>query len=339
MRFEVSVMKVALDGRYRILERNIRLEGDEVVPRTAGPDVLLGWPSEYVFPRAIVESMGFEPSEGPPDFYAFRWSDSGEWRDQVLVGFPLRTLMDGDLGPPVEAGMACRFVPRESPAGEAFERRELADALQYLDYRGFVTIGLSIEDLELRLKEVRIGWVPYWGFLNALEGVPGRILEWVANPDVRLMESWTVSLLLSRWPYPAKQKSERAFIGIPGREAEKHLWLWNVEGHRKSLYTDGTLVGVATAWSPTLSEACRRAIRTLSNVELEGKQFRLDATRTAGDTWGKAQIALLSGRIEPQGSSPESVERSDVGCLVSRDAAIDYHLDEACLPKSSDDVV
>lgn len=289
-------MRVMLKGEYKALRRNLILEGDDVVKES--PDLIISpLPDDYkldsikvvganfVFPHILVKAMGYDLGmDDPPGFLAFRWFDTDRWRDQIMVGFPLRTLMNDGLGVPDEAGMACRFT--DDPTLDSMFRNEgLEQSLNESRHCGFVTLDVSPN---MRVRNIQAG-VPYRGFFNALEGVQGKITDWIVNEEV-LLESWTTNLLLTRYPYPFKMEAGRVFLKNFSQEIERHFWLFDASGHRKSLYTDSTMIGVATSWSPTLTEACRRTIRTLNNICLPNKQFRTDLVKVAGEGWGQLAI-------------------------------------------------
>jgi hypothetical protein len=291
-------MRVLLKGEYEALKRNLIMEGDEVVDDYA--DLVLSpyyddYQSSSVkvvggnfrFPDVVVEAMGYVMQDEPEALIAFRWFDEEWWRDQIIVGFPLEFFMDGGLSIRQDTGMACRFV--DSPSlRNLFENETLENTLRESRHCGFVTIGLTAD---LLVKSIQTG-VPNRGFFNALEGVQGKITDYIIGKESRLLESWTTNLLLTRYPFPFKQVSERVFIRNLTQDIEKHFWLFHGVGHRKSLYTDSTSIGVATSWSPTLSEACRRSIRTLRNIDIPNKQFRMDLVRVAGERWGAVKDYL-----------------------------------------------
>ena len=277
-------MRILLTGKYVSLEKMLRLEGEEVVfTKEDHPDVVISLPP-VVFPVQLYEAIDVVPYKteiigGPskPDVVISRWFNKG-WSSQTLIGFPLTTLMNRDLSCLCEAGMAMNFT-NEEVYTNLFAHPVLKETLENMKFKGFVSFSLYISDkAEITVSEIRTG-IPFNGFFNLLESLPGRLSQFLNGEDDILRESWTVNLLLSRYPYPHLQEDSQVYIEGISSELEKHLYLFECTRYKNTIHTETTQLGVATAWSQTLSESCRRVLRTLHNVQVQCKQFRTDLFR------------------------------------------------------------
>jgi hypothetical protein len=186
--------------------------------------------------------------------------------------------MNNELGSPAEAGMACRYI-HESPLCDVFGNETLQAALREMQYVGLVSVSMVLDG---RVTGIQTG-APCWGLYNLLEGIRGRTVEFLTGETTGLMESWTVGLLMSRFPWPFEARHSQVKIGGMTPAIEKHFWSLETSGYKRAFVSTGPLVGVATAWSPTLSEANRRALRTLEAIELPGKQYRTDVVSSVGE--------------------------------------------------------
>jgi len=278
-------MKVKINGvemsavRYQLEE-----EGEEIV--TTGEELLLTdiltktkgmvIGGNYIFPDLVVKAMGFEVVKENTEIVVMRWFDR-QWHPQVLIGFPLLKSANGDLGAPCEAGIACRYI-HASPLVELFNSSALVDTLLGLRYVGLVSICTTLNG---EVTQVRTG-APCYGMYNVLEGVKGRTVEFFTGESPALMESWTVGIVISRFPWPFLTRLEPVAIKGITPTIKKHLWLLETSSYKHTAMAEGMLIGVATAWSQTLSEAARRTLRTLEAIEVPEAQYRTDVVNSVG---------------------------------------------------------
>jgi len=278
-------MEIRTTGMFKLMDRNIVYEGDGVGESSPIVQVMDGTMSPlpdirtissgFVFPLELVKEMGFDmcPQEySGRKAVVFKWWDSG-WKDKAFLGFPLEFLMNEDLGPKCPSGLMATVLNREDIENYFFNNEVLVETLR--DFIGFVSITLSIEG-GIKVIAVETG-IPYWGFFNMLEGIKTRISEFLCG-NIDFYDSWTASLLVSRFPYPFKYSNGSVFVEGLSQSVEKHFWT-GVSNHRKSYTTQSTIIGIATAWSSNLNEACRRCLRTAWNVSVKDKQFRTDMVR------------------------------------------------------------
>jgi len=255
----------------------MELEGDELVRSLEdNPNVVLtekrtGLPEFGV--REILEETR------KPDAFLTRWFDyCNTWGNQVMVGFPAEGFMNDDLGPEVVSGYASRYS--DSPELRKPFEKETA-FLKKIKYTGFVTLGCSVLSLEIVFKMLGI---PYMGIFNALEGVQGKISDFLIDPFTnRLQESWVVSILLTRPRYPYALSGNKVSYEIP-KNALPHYWAFSPIFNGTTC-TPGTVLGVASAWSTKLKEANSRAVFTCSKINVKEKQYRTDVHKTAQLRW------------------------------------------------------
>ena len=186
-------------------------------------------------------------------------------------------------------GLGARYV-QDEPLHGVFSKGDLEEMLKELRYEGPVSVGAAAGEAGI----VSISsTLPHWGLCNILEGTKGRIGEFLAYPfDNPLMESWTVSLLFSRFPYPAKVVEKTARIEGVDRGVENHFWFYpNVRVFKRTYTTEATKIGVASAWGDTLEEANSRAVSTCHVLGLPEKQFRTDGQYSIGAIWGRYKQA------------------------------------------------
>lgn len=288
----------------RAISRHLDLEGDEVVEDPGQADFCLtATPvidKEKKYPKIIgghldipqqtLPALRYITSPGPEEFIVFKWFN-GEWMDQTLIGIPLVGMMNGDLGKDLSAGLASRYIENDKIYG-LFHREELEGMLREMNYTGFVSICVRMNNGSPLVVRLILG-VPFCGMLNALEGVSGKLSSFLTDPfNNPLLESWVAGIVLSRFPFPFQIETERVFINGLTPEVEKHFWTFNVGSFRKSFFTESTIIGYATSWSPMLNEANRRTLRTCKTIKVEFKQYRTDLAFMLSRKWAKLKEEL-----------------------------------------------
>jgi len=301
-RLRVNKMKVCIisekEHLHAVADRMV-FEGDEVslFPRppkddsydlvltdthlpTKGSFTCLIVGGDEILPSQVTNALFENTCPNPkPFYYLSRWFDSyNGFSPQTLVCFPVYGMMNGDLGRNVCTGIGLRYVDENSSEEELFER--LKDILGKMHHNGFVSLAFSKTG---SLAGVYT-YMPFNGLQTALEGVKGRLSEYFAEPYL-LQQSWAVGLLLTVYPYPFEEHTkERVFFEV-NENVRKHLWLPFTKHSGKSSYTDRSVIGLSTAWHPSLSEANRRATRTCKRLTLEEKQYRTDLASACQLKW------------------------------------------------------
>jgi len=211
-------MKIKIVG-FPFLHDRLLEEGNEFVK--SGEDIFLNEQADGELPRVVVESLGLEVRQEKEYFSVVKFFHEG-FSSQTIVAIPMRGFMPGGLGLDMVSGYACRFVDKAPPL---FENESLGEMLREMRYTGFLTAGFGRDLCSLRLGAGLV-------FYNVLEGIPGLLTDFLTKRG-RLLESWTYSVLLSRYPFPAEGKAERiAFAVDPS--ASRHLHFFGAERSRLS---------------------------------------------------------------------------------------------------------
>ncbi len=254
-------MKIKLEG-YEFLKERLETEGTELVNNDW--DIRLNEMSEGKIPRSIVESLGVDLVEGE-ELFRFVKLFNKDFSPQTLVAIPIVGMMNGGLGYNTTVGMGCRFVNTEP---DIFFNQSFTDTLNEMDFTGFISALMSPHGLiELRMGA---GMALY----NILEGVQGRLEDFLSLKE-RLLESWTLSVALSRYPYPYENKFKPVSF-VVSKKAQEHFYPFKCSQRKNLFSTEHTFVGLATSWATTLQEAEKRVLRTLNGIELPAKQYRTD---------------------------------------------------------------
>jgi len=296
--FNVSLCQQMYQEGDLIVDKNPELVVTDRDYRGDVPFVRIGG----VLSRAICRTLDFE-TEKKPVCYISKWFDRfNGWSDQLIILIPIFGVMNEGLGAGVCTGAALRYI-NHSILQERFSNEVLTGILQKQRHTGFVSIGLSEEGESV---DVSYG-IPFYGNLIVLEGCKQRLSEFFTN-QVPLMESWAVGLLVTRFPFPAKQSEERIFIEGISRSIQKHLVTPFVESYKHSFYTDSTIVALATTWDLRLVDANKRAVSIARSLLFGEKQFRTDLNSAVQEVWAglMRRNIIVSTDSNPADHPPES---------------------------------
>lgn len=309
----MRITVVNAKGTFGALTRQMTLEGDFVTEVSKPSDAvecdlvitdttMIDSPAPVVggdreIPAAMASAFGYDASSARrPEFFLSKWFDRiAGWGDQTLIGIPLYGLMNNNLSVQVPVGSALRYI-NKSPLSDMFSNVRLEKLLHDASFTGFVSIWLILGDSPL-VTNIST-FLPFYSLFAVIEGCTSKISDFLSGTS-RLRESWTVSLLVSRWPFPAEGPVERVNVNGLHNEVLRHFWTPYVHSHRKSYYTDNTLIGIATSWSPHLREANRRSVRTAGAIQVENKQYRTDLASVVQITWARiVEAGLLANQAE-----------------------------------------
>jgi hypothetical protein len=297
-------MKIKLIG-YETLARPLSLEGHEII--SDGEDVVLNEDAETNIPKKALELLGVEVSLSSVELFrtTIFYDHVHGFGEQMLLGIPLNKFLCEDLGTDCFMGMVTKFV--QSGYLKSFYVM-IEELLHKMRHFGYVTIkfGDDFKPIEARrgLGEM---------LFNVLEGFKGSVVD-LMTTKVKLLESWTSSLVISRYPYPMRDMAEPELQLRINPAAEKHLWFYNIYGYRSALYTKRTRVCVATAWAQSVSDVCNRVYRTARELELPDKQYRTDMFKKVCLVLG-----LITARVD-DGSSLLSTLDTPSGDQRAKDA-------------------
>lgn len=259
------------DGWYSGLAMQMQMEGDQIVPSSG--DLVIAEPDN--FPLLVLgDSVNTSPNL-PIDFVTVRWFH-GEFNRQTGFVVPMFGHMTEDLGCPVFAGSAIRYMHHQK-FDKAYGCETLNQALIEAGFKGPVLIYWYARGEELQVTKIVVGMIPEI-VLPLFEGLQGKISEFLENPTAQeFRESKVISIIASRYPWPAEVECDTYDIGGLAPPVLKHFWTYNVETHRNAFFSKSTQVGLVSAWSTdSFSEANRRALRTLRALRIPLKQYRTD---------------------------------------------------------------
>jgi len=267
-------MKVKLTG-YKFLKRHLELEGDEIVE--SGEELHLDESIEGPLAKVAIEALGYELSNNPTRFEIIKMYKDGAWSDQTIISFPMNSLMDGELGYPGKHGAVCRYI-HHAPF---LFTSPISEMLWHMKYRGFVTFSY---DMQQQLTGISIG--AGYAFYAILEGVRGKITD--VFFDCRNLESWIAALVVTRYPYPFREESTRLHFDL-SPQFEKHFYFYDLQGFKRSFYTDSTIIGIATGWALNVRELQKRILRTCREQNIPFVQYRRDVHEHVVNTWDALQ--------------------------------------------------
>ncbi len=296
-------MKVAIErsGLLEPLRSRLEAEGLEIV-HSGNADAIVRAGGD-IFNVECGRALGLDISQNHADCYLSRWWENGQWHRNVFVGVGCYGVMNNNQSAAVSVGSSGVVVDGDKAI--AFDFNQLNDSLGACDWRsGFVTVHMN--SLDKKVREFQTG-VPCWGLYNILECVLS-IPEFFRDPlNCRLMKSFTQSVVVSRYPWPAAQRTAEPFsIPSPTRSFEKHFWFNQPQRFGGSVVLPETFLGVSTAWSQSLREANYRAVRTAYALQpvVPEVQFRTDSWVGAEDILRRF---VGSGAVEvPTGRSGEA---------------------------------
>lgn len=269
-------MKVLLDqkGPLRGLKKHLEAQGDQLVTaESCTAELVVENPIEL-----DPDLVGISRAIGDPTHTVTRWYTEGEFSQQTYVGIPLIGVMNDSNGAKVPVGLVGRYV-RPELFSWLFQEDGLLSFLKELNYSGFITYKLAWNDV----VGLQTG-VPYWGIYGILEGVRGaKISDWLSRP-FRLYETWTASVLVSRFPYPGKDTGERTSVG--GLEGE-HTWVLGGDEFKGVRMTGETEIAVVTWADGVINEMARGVRRVCQEIKIEGVQYRTDLADIARLRWSE----------------------------------------------------
>ena len=222
----MNVMVLSTKGILDAIANQMTLEGDTVqivrdasgdlssveliltdkrLPKDIGIPVIGG---DEDIPIELVKAMGYKVESVRSDFVVFKWFDSlGGWGTQTILGFPLNGHMDQGLGLDTPSGIGLRYVSG-TIMEELFSNTNLITTLKELGHNGFVSFGCSFTKRSFIVNTLSTNPPPY-GIFAVMEGCGIKISEFFSDPlGYKLMESWSVGLLLSRCPWPVSRQYE-----------------------------------------------------------------------------------------------------------------------------------
>lgn len=222
------------------------------------------------------------------------WFNGRDWVRPFLILWNENHLLPGNLGPVVECmGSVIKRIKGDPPFAE-----EIGKNLSKLGIRDFVTISYGWDGEELFPVGVFCGMM-YDAMETMIEGLFGDISDVmfeVATGTLKQLDitsDYMISVRMTAppWPYMSTSRNGCQIFGIDEGNL-KHIFLCDVYKD-DDIYVGGSDSGIilkATARGRSIEEAQRRVYRTLGNLDIAHKQYRIDIGDGATDhfaTWHK----------------------------------------------------
>lgn len=259
-------MKVYVNpkGELRCLRWRLFREGNELCQDPAEAELVI--PDPRVIPARPGE-LGLEESDSTDDgdYHIIKYFND-VFSPQTYLSLALRGMMNRNLGLEQVSGSAGRFVPNVV-FEKYFEGNPILNVfLREYKYKGFV----SFECCEGRVREARLG-IPSPHVYAMLEGRNGPLVD-VFTSRVRLLESWSGGLIVSRHPFPQQNTTDTVHVmGL-----HEHFWPSSFKPDRTEFKTQDTWIGVGTGWSMKLHDLANRTANSCHQILAARKQYRTD---------------------------------------------------------------
>lgn len=203
--------------------------------------------------RLGIPTIGFKaPCEVVDDTYLTGWFNGLDWIEPLFKVWKYKNLLTGNLGPRVECmGVVTR------PTTESLD--EFTPMLKKEGFTGPVN-GFDYDFTEALMEGLR-------------EPITDLIFETVQGikKKINVSKDWLIAVRLT-----VPESSFDTEIKGLTEESLKHLSLVGVRRDKGVYLCSGKTVLKATARGRTPEEARKRVYRTLDNLKIKDKQYRLD---------------------------------------------------------------
>jgi len=200
-----------------------------------------------------IPTIGFtSPFEAVQDQYLTGWFNGSDWIKPLFKVWKYKELLTGGLGPRTECmGVVTR------PTSETLD--ELIPMLRKEGFTGPVN-GFDYDFIEAFMEGLR-------------EPMTDLIFETVQGikKEINVSKDWLIAVRLT-----VPRSSINTEIKGLTKENLKHLYLVDVRKEDDKYFCSGETVLKATARGRTPEEARKRVYRTLDNLKIQNKQYRLD---------------------------------------------------------------
>jgi hypothetical protein len=262
------------------------------------PEKLVAWMNRVntnpAFNQKILRSFGIEtPTKNissSVDITVEVWFNEGRviCVDYISID---RELMDYGHGPDVDhMGCVVQIGSQSSPLYQNSVWKILP-LLAKVKYTGPISLSCYVNDADIFGKHLIIGFHPFATpvLFEMYKGDWNTLIPTVFSGVQEAMEFKSqlgIGIDLSLLPFPIDACEcfvrERQELSGFNRQNLKHFWAANVQELRGRFYTTGGRLGMVTArgddiqgFSP-LRDARRRALRTISNLNIPGLIYRKD---------------------------------------------------------------
>lgn len=212
------------------------------------------------------------------------WFNGVDFVYPPIISKNVNMFMEGDLGQEVPSmgcvGYTCK------PSNKMFTDTlfKLKPTLRKVNYCGFITLEGYLA--EPTFYPIRV--VPYfqydllYAFFEGVQEEIGRALHDISlgnKKEFVFPDKYIIAVRFSIPPYPYSQLVSNKFLlrGYNDKNA-KHIWLQDAIKEKTGVFSNGGngVVATVTARGDTIRECRRRVYRTISNLSIQGMQYRRD---------------------------------------------------------------
>jgi hypothetical protein len=243
-------------------------------------------------PKLVVNSLKYELSTKGVEYLVSKFYGLKGWQAETLLSLPIVKLLPNGLGPDCING--CVSARHECKIFDTlFSNPFLDEFLKLSGHFGFVTFAMA----DLKPVGLHLG-VPFLGFYNVLQMTPGTLVERLVREPKCLPDTFQVTLLLTRHPYPSQLTAPKIFVKIPQR-AQAHFWPWakGEDFNGDSFQTRSTIIGAATSFHNKLEHAVWYAETTCSFIHVENKLYFKGGYDELARRWVDVQDVLQSAQV------------------------------------------
>jgi hypothetical protein len=229
-----------------------------------------------------------EPITKGVDAYVSCWFNGNDYIATYL-SVVYHRMTPGGTSPDVGfTGCVSNFWEPTSKVRDAF-LTPLVKVLRRVNHRGCFHIRSTINGDMFSISDIAASFehpLSLLLFENSKNSVPDILLKLFDEGSSSLtpLNQWVCSVMLSVPPFPYTVHSlPTALTGVIPANL-KHLWLSDAMRENGRWMTTGShgKVGYVTSRGTTISESCRRAYRTIRNLQIQDLQYRNDVGRDIG---------------------------------------------------------
>jgi phosphoribosylamine-glycine ligase len=274
----INPIKIPSKNDLKIVDEPERLKGEHsfCIGASHFSDKLQELPYNRFIASHITPSqlnIGFTP------IYLSCWFNGVDFVYPPIVSTNVNMFMEGDLGQEVPSmgcvGYACK------PSDKLFTETlfKLKPILRKVNYCGFMTLVFLFHSTYI---------YPYflydllYAFLEGVQEEIGRALHDITlgnKKEFVFPDKYIIAVRFSIPPYPYPQLASMKLLlrGYNDKNA-KHIWLQDAIKTKTGVFSDGGngVTATVTARGNTVRECKRRVYRTVSNLSMQGMQYRRD---------------------------------------------------------------
>lgn len=274
----INPIRTPAKNDLKIVDEPKRLSGEHSFCIGASPfsDKL----QELPYNRFIASTMNAVPlNVGFKPVYLSCWFSGVDFVYPPIISTNVSMFMEGDLGQEVPSmgcvGCACK------PSNKIFVETlfRLKPILRKVNYCGFITLVFLFHSTYI---QPFFQYDLLYAFLEGMQEEVGRALHDITLSNKKefvFPDKYIIAVRFSIPPYPYPQLTSMKLLlrGYNDKNA-KHIWLQDAVKTKSGVFSDGGggVVATVTARGMTVRECRRRVYRTISNLSMQGMQYRRD---------------------------------------------------------------